>query len=190
MKKLILTTALIAASTFSTNAYAQDAYTIDASHTNILLRVSHLGFSEMVIEALNPEGTINFDQENPENSSVELTLKSENIDGDHEKFNEHLHSADFFNAAEYPEITFKSTKVEVTSENTGLITGDLTMLGVTKPVVLETVFNKGGEHPMSKKQVIGFTAKGKLNRSQFGMNYGIPGIGEEVTLDINVEALK
>jgi len=190
MKKLILTTLLIVGVSAPQLAHAQETYTIDASHTNILLRVSHGGFSEMVLEALQPEGTIVFDKENPTKSAVQLTLKSSNIDGDDEKFNEHLHSADFFDAKNHPEITFKSTNIKMIDENTGIITGDLTLRGITKPVNLNVDFNKAGQNPSSKKDVIGFTASGSLNRSDYMMNYGLPFVGDKVTLDINVEATK
>lgn len=188
MKKLLLASTLLLGLTTSHTALAQETYTIDPSHTNVLLRVMHLGYSTMVIEALNPEGTIKFDQDNPENNAVDITIKSENIDGDGEKFNEHLHSADFFNVEEYPEITFKSTKVEKTGENTGIVTGDLTLLGVTKPVTLDTTLNKAAPNPRSNVPTVGFTATGMIKRSDFGMEYGLPGVGDEVKLDINVEA--
>lgn len=190
MKKLALTTALLIGLSASNAALAQTTYTVDPSHTNVLLNVSHGGFSDMTIEAVNPEGTIIFDQENPENSSVNIIMKSANIDGDGEKFNEHLHSADFFNVAEYPEITFKSTKIEVTDDNEGKITGDLTLRGVTKPVVLEVDFNKAGENPFSKKQTIGFTAEGEIKRSDFGIEYALPFVEDEVEIDINIEAVQ
>ncbi|NCT41105.1 MAG: polyisoprenoid-binding protein [Alphaproteobacteria bacterium] len=190
MKKLILGALIILGASTTQSAFAQDTYKIDPSHTNILLEVSHGGFSTMTIEALNPDGTIVFDQENPENSSVNLTLKSENIDGDGEKFNEHLHSADFFNVKEYPEITFKSTSVKVTGENKGTILGDLTLVGITKPVTLDVTFNKAGENPFSKKETIGFSASGLINRSDYKIDYALPFVGEEVTLNINVEATK
>ncbi|MAH05738.1 MAG: hypothetical protein CL561_09285 [Alphaproteobacteria bacterium] len=165
-------------------------YNIDASHTNIMLNVSHLGFSTMVLEALKPEGQIIFDAEKPEHSAVYVVLKAAHIDGDDEKFNAHLHNADFFNAAEFPEITFKSTDVEVLSENTGKVTGDFTLLGITKPVTLDVTFNKAGKNPFSQKETVGFTASGTIKRSDFGMNYGLPMIGEDVGIEINIEAVK
>jgi len=190
MKKLLLTTSMILGLTMGGVAQASEAYTVDASHTNIVLRVNHLGFSDMLLEALKPVGTVVFDQENPEASSVEITLQAAHIDGDDEKFNGHLQSADFFNIAEYPEITFKSTSVEVTGENTGKVTGDFTLLGITKPVTLDVTFNKAGANPFSKKETVGFTASGSLKRSDFGINYGLPLVGDEVALDINLEATK
>lgn len=190
MKKLLLTTGLIFSFAAPNIAHAADNYTIDASHTNILMSVSHIGFSDMVLEALKPEGTVIFDQENLQNSKVNVTLKAQHIDGDDAKFNDHLHSADLFDAANFPEITFNSTKVEVTGDNTGIVTGDLTLLGVKKPVSLDVTFNKAGVNPFSQAETIGFTASGSLKRSDFGMGYGLPAIGDNIAISINLEAIK
>ena len=192
MKALFLTTAaaiMIMGAGGNTAAHAE-TYDVDASHTNILINVSHLGFSEMVLEALKPEGKLIFDENDPAASKIDIVLKAENIDGDDEKFNSHLHSADFFNAAVYPDITFTSTKIEITGKNTGMVTGDLTLLGVTKPVTLDVVFNKGGVNPFTQKETVGFSATGMMKRSDFGINYGLPMIGDDIALNINLEAVK
>tara|TARA_Y100000780_G_scaffold191058_1_gene178945 strand:+ start:33811 stop:34386 length:576 start_codon:yes stop_codon:yes gene_type:complete len=189
MKKLLLSTALVAG--FAAPAFAETTtYTVDPSHTNILMSVSHLGFSTMVLEALKPEGTVKFDQENPQNSAVNITLKAAHIDGDDQKFNAHLQSADFFNATEYPEITFKSKEVKVTGEGKGQVLGDFTLLGITKPVTLEVTFNKAGLNPFSNTETVGFTASTNLKRTDYGMDYGVPAIGDDIKVDINLEAIK
>jgi len=192
MKKLLMTTALVAsfASPFMVQNAHAETYQVDPTHTNILLRVSHIGFSNMVLEALKPEGTLTFDQNNPENSEVHITLRAANIDGDDQKFNAHLQSADFFNVTEHPVVTFKSTGVEVTGADKGRVMGELTLLGVTKPVALDVTFNKVGVNPFNQKETAGFTATASLNRSDFGMGYGLPAIGDEITVDINLEAIK
>ena len=191
MKTLLLTSALAFTLGFATPAHAEtkhlDTYIFDAAHTNILLRVSHLGFSDMVLEALKPEGTLMFHPDHPGASSVDIVLKAAHIDGDDEKFNAHLQSADFFNVSEFPVVTFKSHNIEVTGEKTGVVTGDLTLLGVTKPVSLDVTFNQAGKNPFTQAETVGFTA---TKRSDFGMGYGLPGIGDEVKLDINFEAIK
>jgi len=189
MKKLLLSTALVAG--FAAPVFAETTtYTVDPSHTNILMSVSHLGFSTMVLEALKPEGTVKFDQENPQNSAVNITLKAAHIDGDDQKFNAHLQSADFFNATEYPKITFKSTEVKVTGEGKGQVMGDFTLLGITKPVTLDVTFNKAGLNPFSNTETVGFTASTNLKRTDYGMDYGVPAIGDDIKIDINLEAIK
>lgn len=121
-------------------------------------------------------------------SKVDVTIKTASIEMDDQKWNDHLKNADFFNVEQYPEMTFKSTNVEVTGENTANVTGDLTLLGVTKPVTLNVTHNKTGAHPMNGKSGIGFSATGTLKRSDFGMNYGLPAVGDDVELRIEVEA--
>jgi len=189
MKKILLTTALACTVGLAAPANA-NTYNVDSSHTNILLRVSHLGFSDMVLEALKPEGTFVFNQESPEKSSVNVVLKTAHIDGDDEKFNGHLQSADFLNIAKFPVATFKSTNIELTGDKTGIVTGDFTLLGVTKPISLDVTFNQAGVNPFTQAETAGFTATGSLKRSDFGMGYGLPAIGDEVKLDINFEGIK
>ena len=87
-------------------------------------------------------------------------------------------------------MTFKSTDIKVTGENTADITGDLTILETTKPVVLKTTFRKAGKHPFGDKYAAGFSASAKIKRSDFGMNYGLPNVGDDVTIRIEVEAVR
>ena len=103
------------------------------------------------------------------------------------KLENHLKNEDFFDVEEHPTMTFKSTGIEVTGEDTGKLTGDLTLLGVTKPVTLDVTFNKAGKRPMGDAYAAGFSAKGEVTRSDFGMDYGIPMIDDTVNLVIEVE---
>ena len=98
---------------------------------------------------------------------------------------------DWFNSEEYPEIRFESTKIEMTGEKEGKVTGDLTFLGVTKPFTLDVILNDAmAMHPYSKKAAMGFSAKGTLKRSDWGMSHYVPNIGDEVELLIEVEFAK
>ena len=99
-----------------------------------------------------------------------------------------LQAADFFDAAKYPTITFKSTKVQAVGANKYKITGDLTIKNVTKPVVLDAVLNKQGEHPMTKVQSIGFNATTSFDRSAFGVGAYVPNVGDKITVNITTEA--
>lgn len=186
MKKFLIAAALIL---FAVPAYAApENYSFDKAHTQILFNVSHLGFSHSWGEFLEYDGAIVFDEENPENSSVEVTIYTAGIDMDDKKWDEHLTGADFFHVEKYPEMTFKSTAIEITGDKTADITGDLTLLGVTKPVTLETTFNKAGEFPMGDLYKAGFSATAKIKRSDFGMDYGLPAVGDEVNIVLEVEA--
>src|SRR5690606_12273607 len=105
-------------------------------------------------------------------SSTEVTIDTSSISMNHEAWENHLKNADFFDVEKFPTMTFKSTKVERTGEKTAKMTGDLTLLGVTKPVTLDVTLNKSDLHPFHKKMAAGFSATGTLKRSDFGMNYG------------------
>jgi polyisoprenoid-binding protein YceI len=187
MKRLTLlaATALLLASTPSVAASEQ--FEFDKAHTQIIFAVNHLGFSNSHGKFLDFDGGFTLDEDKPEKSSVNVTIKTASIDMDDQKWDDHLKNEDFFNVEKFPDMTFKSTKVELTGDKTAKVTGDLTLLGVTKPVTLDVTLNKTGVHPYSKKYVAGFSATGTLNRSEFGMTYGLPGVGDEVKLIIEVE---
>ena len=172
-------------------AQAADKYKFDTVHSQVIFFVSHLGFSMSEGEFLDFDGGFSFDQKNWGNSSVDVTIKTASISLDDKKWDDHMKNEDFFNVEKYPTMTFKSSKVESKDGKTGTITGDLTLLGVTKPVTLDVTFNKAGAHPFNpKKQLIGFSATGTLKRSEFGMNYALPAVGDEVEIRIEVEAEK
>lgn len=179
------------AATLSTTGIAQAApvdYKLDMAHTAVVFNISHLGFSNMFGRFGEFDGSLKFDTDNIENSEVKVTINTESVNTFHEKRDEHLRSPDFFNAAEFPEMTFESTKITKTGDGTATLEGDLTLLGVTKPVALDLVINKVGPHPFTQQPVAGFTATGVIKRSEFGMNYGLPAIGDEVKIQLDVEA--
>ncbi len=165
-------------------------YAFDKAHTQILFFINHLGFSNSQGEFLDYDGQFVIDEENPENSNVEVDIKVAGLDLDDDKWNEHVLGADFFDAETYPSITFKSTDVKLTGDNTAEVTGDLTMHGVTKPVTLHMTHNKSGVHPYSGKYVAGFSGETTVKRSDFGMTYGLPGIGDDVHIRLEVEGIR
>ncbi len=190
MKKLA--SAILAAALLSSvpAQAAVEKFVYDPSHTQVMFSVEHLGFSFSHGKFLKFSGGFEFDQEKPENSKVDATIETASINMDSDKWDEHLKNADFFNVEKFPTMTFKSTKIEKTGDKTGTMTGDLTLLGITKPVVLNVTFNKAATHPMSKSYVAGFSAEGTLKRSEFGMNYGLPGVGDDVKINIQVEGVR
>lgn len=165
-------------------------WNIDPSHTQSTFAVRHLVISTVRGEFKKTTGTVKIDEQNPASSAVDVTIDATTVHTREDKRDEHLRSPDFFNAKEFPQLTFKSTKVERTGETSGKLHGDLTLLGVTKPVVLDVTFNKEGVSPASKKVTAGFSARGTIKRSDFGMKYGVPNIGDEITLLIEAEAVK
>ena len=167
-----------------------ERYTFDNPHTQIVFMANHLGFSRSVGKFTDYDGSFVFDRGHPEKSHVEITIKTGSIDLESEKWNAHMRGDDFFSAEKFPEMTFKSTDIKVLSDNTADITGDLTLLGVTKPITLHTKHNKSAIHPFSNKYVSGFSAQATLKRSEFGMTYGLPAIGDDIDIIIEVEGIR
>ena len=163
-------------------------YKIDPTHTIVLAQWNHFGFSNPSASFGNVEGTLVYDAADVARSSVEVTLPLSGLEGFSAKFNEHLRSADFFDAAKFPKATFKSTKVEAAGEGKLKVTGDLTVKDITRPVVLDVTLNKAADHPMSKAPTIGFDATTTLSRTEFGVGNYAPAVSDEVELRITTEA--
>lgn len=172
---------------FATPALAAD-YTIDPTHTHVLFTVDHLGFSKMIGLFTETSGTFSFDPANVGASKLNVVIKTASLESQFAQRDTHLKGADWFNVTEFPEIKFVGTTYTKKDDKTGTITGNLTMHGVTKPVTLEVVVNKIGERATDKKQAAGFSARGSLKRSDFGMKTYIPYISDEVDLIIETEA--
>ena len=168
---------------------AAGTYKLDPTHTDVLVQWSHMGFSNPSAHFGNADGTLVYDAADVGKSSVEVTLPLSGLNSFTAKFDEHLRSADFFDAAKFPTATFKSTKVEAAGTNKLTVTGDLTVKGVTKPVVLDVTVNGAGEHPMAKVPAVGFDATATLKRSDFGMGAYVPNVGDEIKVRITTEAL-
>ncbi|MDV7339551.1 YceI family protein [Terasakiella sp. A23] len=175
---------------FATPSHAASKkYIIDTSHTSIEFYINHMGFSNFQGEFQKFKGVIVFDEEKPTEGSVDITIYPHSIDTDVEELDNHLESAAVFDAAQFPVITFKSKFIKVVGENKGHIWGALTMHGVTKDIMLETTLNKAALHPLKKVPTVGFSATGKINRSDFGMTRYIPLVSDEVTIRIETEAM-
>src|SRR5690606_12712836 len=150
------------------------AYTIDPTHSATVFSWSHFGFSTPSANFSDIQGTIYVDNEKPANSTVNVNMPAASFNTNVKALDDHTKSAEFFEAAKYPNITFKSTKVQALGKNKYKITGNLTVKDVTKPVVLDAVLNKQGVHPMTKLQTIGFNATTSFNRSAFGVGGYVP----------------
>ena len=176
------------ASALTAPACAADAFTFDAGHTYIGFEIDHLGFSKTLGEFTAYDGTLNLDRANLAASSIEVTIDTNSIDTDQADFDEHLRSADFFNVAAHPTMTFKSTKVEDLGNGALKVTGDFTMLGRTRPVVLDAKLNKIAPHPFRPTiEVVGFSASTTIDRTQWGFDKYAPAVGAEVKIRIETE---
>jgi polyisoprenoid-binding protein YceI len=192
MKK-ILFLASVSAFVLAQSAFTSDTYVFDKVHSTMGFQVRHL-FSKVPGKFDDFEGKIQFDETNPENSSVEVTIKASSVDTGVDMRDKDLKSANFFDVEKFPEITFKSKSVKRTGENTGELTGDLAMHGVTKEVVLKVELLGKGAGPEGKT-VSGWEAKTNLKRSEFGLSWnkaieGTQIVGDDVEIDLHVEADK
>jgi len=175
---------------------APENYTLDPYHTYPHFEVDHLGVSTMRGSFEKSSGKFTLDHA-AKTGSVELTVETASINtGDNDKGsrprarNDHLRTADFFNVAEFPRMTFKSTGVKFAGDNPAEIAGSLTLLGVTKPLTLKVERWVCKDHPVSKKSMCGGNASASLKRSDFGMKYGLPAVGDELKLFFEFEGYK
>ena len=186
MRKTLIAAALFA---FAGAAFAAPVtYKLDPGHTNVLASWNHFGYSNPSINFGQVDGTLVYDADQVSASSVQVTLPLTGLSALADQFYDHLTSDKWFDAAKYPTATFKSTKVEAAGEGKLKVTGDLTIKGITKPVVLDVTLNKAGEHPMKKVPAIGFDAAATVKRSDFGVGAYAPMVSDEVALKITTEA--
>lgn len=188
MLRTLLASAFALAFTITGASAASQTYTLDNPHTQIFFTVSHMGMSHSTGSFTDYTGSFTFDPENPAaGGSTEVTIQTDSLNMGHDVWEDHMKAEDMLNVAKFPTMTFKSTKVDNVDATHAKLTGDLTLLGVTKPVTLDVTLNKCAPHPMSKKDACGFDAVGMIKRSDFGMTKGIPMVGDEVQLRITVE---
>lgn len=163
-------------------------YHLDPNHTQVLARWEHFGFSHPSANFGQAEGTLVYDADDVAASSVKVRLPLSGLDTFVPALDEHLRAKDFFDAAQYPVITFASTRVEAAGEDKLKVTGDLTIKGITQPVVLDVTLNKAALQPMSKRPAIGFDATATIKRSDFGIDKFVPNVSDEIMLRITTEA--
>lgn len=167
---------------------AEETYTLDPTHSYVLWRISHFGFSHPAGK-WNAEGTLILDEKKPTNSKVNVTINLDDLVTGVPKLDEHLKDKDFFDVGKYPKATFVSNKVNVTGKDKAKVTGILTLHGISKPVTLNVTLNKVAESPITHKKTAGFTATTTLKRSDFGIDKYLPGLGDDVKIDIEAEAV-
>jgi polyisoprenoid-binding protein YceI len=192
-----LAAALLALALPLTAAAAPETYTLDPYHTYPNFAVEHLGFSTIYGRFDKSSGKFILDKA-AKTGSLELTVETVSINAaDNEKGNrqrsrdDHLRSPDFFNVTEYPRMTYRSTSVKFNGDNPATVEGNLTLLGVSKPLVLQVDRWKCGPHPFNKKEMCGGNASGTLKRSDFGMKFGLPvAVGDDIRLIVGFEAYK
>jgi polyisoprenoid-binding protein YceI len=170
-------------------AFAAETYSVDARHTYPMWEINHYGWSTQRGRFNGATGKIVLDR-GAKTGSVDVSIKAASVDTGLAKWDEFMMSEDFFNAAKFPTIDFKASKVVFDGDKPASLPGELTMLGVTRPVTLTVTAFGCGTNPVNKKEVCGADAHATIKRSEFGMTKYLPGISDEVKLVLNVEAFK
>jgi polyisoprenoid-binding protein YceI len=168
-------------------------YKMDPEHFAIVFMVHHLGLADTVGMFREASGSFTYDAQAQTISDVEITVQTDSVDTNHEARDEHLRGTDFLNAKEYPTMTFTADEAEVTGEKTGKIHGELTLLGETHPLTLDVEFEGARKYPFGDGHyAIGVSARGTLERSQYGMTYAVEDdiVGDEVHLIIEFEGIR
>lgn len=163
------------------------AWRLDPEHSTILWKVDHLGFSTFVGRFDRLDATLDLDPSAPEAARLEVVVETASISTHPPGFDDELKGRSWLWSERYPQARFSSTRIEPTGPASGLVTGDLTLLGVTRPVVLDVVFNGGASNLVTGRFTLGFAAKAVIDRAAFGLSTLAPAIGREVTLEIHVE---
>jgi polyisoprenoid-binding protein YceI len=169
-------------------APAADSYSLDTAHSAIVFNISHSDLSNVYGMFKSFSGSFSLDPSAPEKSSVELSIDVASIDTGQPKRDEHLNSPDFFNSAQYPVITFSSTSIKKVSDATYKVTGDLSMHGVTKSITIDVIHNGDGTGRNGEPRS-GFSADFTIKRSDFGINYGLPNVGDDVHINASFQGM-
>ncbi|HAU1320637.1 TPA: YceI family protein [Legionella pneumophila] len=180
--------AILAVFAFSTDIYAEpQTLTLDNQHTYVLWKVKHLGFSTQAGKWY-ANGQLVLDKDNPQQSKVNVIIKIDDIVTGIPELDKHLKGKLFFDTKQFPTATFVSDKVEVTGKNKAKVYGMLTLHGVTKPIILDVLFNKAGINLLNDRETAGFSATTSLKRSDYGIKALIPEVGDDVEIEIEAEA--
>lgn len=185
---LALGMALVGSAAFA----APKTYTIDPDHALVAFKVDHIGYAKILGQFLTVEGQFVFDEEAKDLGVVSVDVDAGSVFSNHKARDNHIKGKDFLWSEKTPMITFRAEGGTVKSENSGTVTGDLTIRGETKPITLDVVLNKAGPYPFGhKKQTLGISASATIKRSDWGMTYALGGIvGDEVELIIEIEAIQ
>lgn len=163
------------------------SYTLDPAHSKITWSVNHLGFSTYTGQFAGGTGVLQIDPKAPQAAKLEVKVDTTQVGTLNEALDKHLKTADFLDVANHPTATFRSTSVKLVDKDTADITGQLTLRGVTKPVTIRADFHQAGVNPLDKTYSLGFDGTTTIKRSDFGVNYAVPMVSDEVTLHLEAE---
>ena len=174
---------------FSLAANAAETYKLDPVHTSIVFRIKHLGVSYVFGRFNGPTGTFIFNDSSPSNSSINMQVNAKDIDTADEKRDKHLRSPDFFNVEKYSQVAFKSTTIKKLDDSTYEVSGDLTLLGKTRPITVKANAVGAGKDPWGNFRR-GFETSFMIKRSDYGMDFMLSGLSDEVGITISVEGIR
>lgn len=166
------------------------AYKLDPDHASFIFSINHLGFSNYIGRFNKLDASLDFDPDKPEDAHLSATVQIDSLDVNNPTFSEELKGSSWFNAKEFPIAYLESTQITLIDENQATLEGNLTLKGITKPVMFDVSFNGGADNFLTGKYTLGFTVKGMIKRSDFDISYLVPAIGDEVELQISAEFLR
>ena len=200
MSRKIVIAAAIALSGVSAGAIAQvdgfirnpaqvqsGTYVLDPAHGKITWSMDHMGFSTYVGQFTDVSATLDLDVRNPSASKLQAQVKTDSAGSLNSALDGHLKTADFLDTAKHPTASFQATRIRLVDADSAEISGKLTLRGVTKSIVILADFNQAGVSPVDRKYTIGFDGHARIKRSDFGINYGLPLLGDDVTLHFEAE---
>lgn len=176
----------------ATGVFAQERqYDLDPEHTTVGFLVSHIGYAKTLGVFTEVEGEFTFDPEALTLSSGEVRVQTASVETFNDARDNHVRSADFLDAGAHPTMTFRLTEARATGESTGVLIGDLTLRGQTHPIELDVTLNRIADYPFGhERETVGISARGTIDRSTWGMTYGVPAmVGDAVELIIEAEAI-
>jgi polyisoprenoid-binding protein YceI len=184
---LLLSTPALAQTAPNTDPAAVPAgtYALETSHARVVFSLSHMGFSTWYGDFSGTTGTLTLDPKNAAAAALAVTIPVASVSTTNAKVDSELKAANWLDATQFPTITFKSTKVTLTGATTAQVAGDLTLHGVTRPVVLDATFKASGVNMLTKAYTVGFEVKGRIKRSDFGVKTYVPLIGDDVDVTIS-----
>ncbi len=189
IRMMTLVSATLAALAAGPAIAAPETYVLDGSHTFPRFSYSHFGYSKQLSRFNKTSGTVMLDQA-ARTGAVDISIDLKSVDTGSEAFDGHIQGPDFLDTANYPTATFKSTKVTFEGDKPASVEGNLTIKGITRPVTLTVTSFQAKPHPMLKKDALGANATAVIKRSEFNAGKFVPNVGDEVTLDIAIEAIK
>ena len=162
-------------------------YVLDPAHGKITWSVDHMGFSTYVGQFTDVSAKLDLNVANPSESDLEAVIATDSVGTLNDQLDAHLKTADFFDTAKFPTARFEATGIRLSDRDSAQITGNLTLRGITRPVIIDADFNQAGINPVDQKYTLGFDGRALIKRSDFGIEYGLPMLGDEVTLNLEAE---